>query len=470
MVCFVSFSATSAAETSFPGVLKQHHANRRYFADPAGDIVYLTGSHTWCNLQDMGKTDPPEPFDYDAYLDFLIAHNHNFMRLWRWEFVKSDMGSGIIYSEPQPWIRKGPGNALDGKAKFDLERFNQAYFDRLRSRVIAAGNRGIYVSIMFFEGWGLHGSKEPWCWDGHPFNKDNNVNGIDGDPDSNGRGLEINMLAVASVTAIQEAYVKKVIETVNDLDNVLYEIVNESGDYSTEWQYHFIGFIKDYESKKPKQHPVGMTFQYNYYKTQLGKNETLFSSPADWISPHFIGGWRDNPPDDLRDKVVLSDTDHLWGIGGNRVWVWISFCRGLNPIFMDRYGYITPVEGKPKPKWVDYVKPKPDSDPEFDTVRQSLGFTRSYAQRMDLENSIPRRDLASTSFCLANMGIEYLIYAPEGGEFTVDLNGAPGSFSTEWMNPESGEKTSGAAVKGNGIREFTAPFTGDAVLYLKAVR
>ena len=33
---------------------------------------------------------------------------------------------------------------------------------------------------------------------------------------------------MAEITAIQEAYAKKVIDTVNDLDNVLYEISNES--------------------------------------------------------------------------------------------------------------------------------------------------------------------------------------------------------------------------------------------------
>ena len=33
----------------------------------------------------------------------------------------------------------------------------------------------------------------------------------------------------------------------------------------------------------------------------------------------------------------MTQADHLWGIGGNRAWVWKSFTRGLNPIFMDPY-------------------------------------------------------------------------------------------------------------------------------------
>jgi hypothetical protein len=38
----------------------------------------------------MGPTDPPAPFDFTAYLDFLDRHHHNFIRLWRWELVSWD--------------------------------------------------------------------------------------------------------------------------------------------------------------------------------------------------------------------------------------------------------------------------------------------------------------------------------------------------------------------------------------------
>src|SRR5438477_10811085 len=35
-------------------------------------------------------------------------------------------------------------------------------------------------------------SKAPWRLDGHPFNKSNNVNAVDGDPDGDGIGLEVH--------------------------------------------------------------------------------------------------------------------------------------------------------------------------------------------------------------------------------------------------------------------------------------
>ncbi|WP_145279283.1 hypothetical protein [Tautonia plasticadhaerens] len=61
-----------------------HPDNPRYFIDGSGRAVYLTGSHTWDNLVDMGRGDPTGSFDFDAYLDFLDRHGQNFFRLWTW--------------------------------------------------------------------------------------------------------------------------------------------------------------------------------------------------------------------------------------------------------------------------------------------------------------------------------------------------------------------------------------------------
>jgi hypothetical protein len=177
---------------------------------------------------------------------------------------------------PHPWKRTGPGTALDGQPKFDLHQFDPAYFDRLRQRVRAAQDRGIYVGIMLFEGWGLQ--HLPEAWKSHPFHPSNNIQGLDGDAGGDGRGLLTHTLKLPAVTRLQEAYVRQVIDTVNDLDNVLYEIINESGAYSIEWQYHLIRFIKAYQQDKPQQHPVGMTFPYSRDAKQRGTNANC--SPA----------------------------------------------------------------------------------------------------------------------------------------------------------------------------------------------
>ncbi|MDI7274860.1 MAG: hypothetical protein QME94_02670, partial [Anaerolineae bacterium] len=205
------------------GPLRVHPENPRYFTDgtrtPDGSLraVYLTGSHTWPNLIDRGPSDPPPTFDFGGYLDLLDKHNHNFVRLWArhvtWYHDYDHTGNTELHAAPLAWPRTGPGLALDGKPRFDLARFNQGYFDRLRSRVSAAGERGIYVSIMLFGGY------YECCggWQGNPFNRENNINGVDGDPKGEGNGLAAHTLECPAILALQEAYVRQVIDTVNDL-------------------------------------------------------------------------------------------------------------------------------------------------------------------------------------------------------------------------------------------------------------
>jgi hypothetical protein len=458
----------SSGSSSFAaGPLRVSPHNPRYFADATGKIVYLTGSHTWSNLKDMGPTDPPPEFDFPGFLDMLESYGHNFIRLWTWELTRYAYDGKTTFATPFPWPRTGPGTALEGKPKFDLSRLDQAYFDRLRERVAAAGGRGMYVSIMLFEGHGLHASDAPWCWDGHPMNAHNNINGVDGDPNGDGRGIETQTLQIPAVLAIQEAYVRKVVETVNDLDNVLFEIVNECGTYSTEWQYHMIRFIHELEKGMAKQHPVGMTFQWCRDAKQRGTNQMLFDSPADWVSPNPDGGYRDDPPAADGRKVILNDTDHLWGIGGNHQWVWKSFCRGLNPLFMDPCS--PPIEANnagASGTWTDHLTGKSRLDPKWDPIRKNMGYTLKFAQRMDLAHCLPHNELASSKYCLANPDTEYLVYMPQGGEVTVDLSAATGEFHGEWFDPSRGETAGTLGVKGGGKASLKAPFAGDAVLYL----
>ncbi|HRQ40403.1 MAG TPA: DUF6298 domain-containing protein [Chloroflexota bacterium] len=447
-------------QAAMSGPLVVHPTNPRYFSDGSGRAILLTGSHTWTNFQDNAGTDPPPLFDYTGYLDFMVENNHNFMRLWAWEQAKwGGWHSGDIFFAPSMYQRTGPGVALDGKPKFDVTLFNQAYFDRLRQRVIEADERGIYVSIMLFDGWSIedknYGGLNPWS--GHPFHVANNINGINGDPNNDGEGHEAHTLAVPAITALQELYVRKVIDTVNDLDNVLFEISNESHGDATQWQYHMINFIKDYETTKPKQHLVGMTVEW-----PGGTNAELFASPADWIAPNADGGYMDNPPAATGAKVIISDTDHLWGIGGNRQWAWKSFVRGLHMIFMDPYDC--------SPVWPP--SPCNPNNPEWVSLRQNMGYILNYAERMNLAAMIPRNDLASTGYCLANAvasGAEYLVYLPQGGTVQVNLSAASGELLVEWLNPATGATVTGAPVMGGATRSFTAPFSGDAVIYIYAL-
>jgi hypothetical protein len=488
------------------GPLVVSTANPRYFtvASHEWKAVYLTGSHIWNNLHDgMGPgaacAETSEQLDYGEYLDFLDEHGHNFIRLWRWEQFKSQAAGGEFHlcMTPQPWARTGPGGAKDGKPKFDLDRFDEAFFDRLRDRVVAAGKRGIYVAVMFFEGWALHLSPAPDHVEGHPFHAANNVNGVE-----IGSIVDYQVLPLdPRVQELQEAYIRKVVDTLHDLPNLLWEVANESsgggkidpafaealgqmgtpewGD-STAWQYWVIDCVRRHEGEMGyDRHPMGMTMQFPVPQ-QTRVNDPLFNSRAEWISPGyddevFAGGghpmapgspqsrWLEDPPTADGRKVVITDTDHYAPGRGDPLWAWKSFLRGHHPILMDfgLIGGVNPAAGGP----MSYAA--------FEPARYAMGDTLRFAERMNLIEMEPRDDLSSTGYALANHGEEYLVLQPSGAAapFTVMLE--PGTYSAEWFSIEGRETVPGedTTVERSMGTSFSAPSeaSGPSVLYLKKV-
>jgi hypothetical protein len=432
------------AESCPMGPLRVDAANPRYFADGCGRAVYLTGSHTHLSFKDGGgQPSEVSPFAYETYLDLLEINHHNFMRMWSgWELTKF---------APLPWRRTGPRSARDGGLKFDLMQFDESYFERLRNRVMAARERNIYVSVMLFEGWLLRfvaGSAAQ-----HPFDAANNINGVRADANSDGKMIEAHSLSDATVTAIQEAYVKKIVDTLNDLDNVLYEIANESAfPESVQWQYHMIDVIKKYQATKPKQHPVGMTSAG--FSAPYDDLADLLNSPADWISPgrpaSLAHDYLDNPPVADGFKVIISDSDHLATELKSPSWIWKSATRGLNPIFMDSFPPLDILGAA-----------------DVTLIRRNLGHARGYVNKMDLRATTPRPELASTRYALANAGTEYLVYQPAQGRFSVNL--PSGRYRYEWFNPaDASVAGTGSLTASEGASTFSPPFSGSAVLYIRS--
>jgi hypothetical protein len=457
------------------GPLVVSAANPRYFTVGSGGaadrkVVYLTGSHVWNNFHDglgPGATCGAEENPYSAYLELLRDHGHNVIRLWRWEHFSSVLtgpsGTFHLCMTPQPWARTGSGTASDGQPRFDLSRFDQAYFDRLRDRVIAAGNQGSYVSVMFFDGFCLQLCAPPTNLAGHPFYGGNNTNGIG---IASVRDYQVLPLD-PRIQQIQAAYLRKVVDTVHDLPNVLYEVANESpgnpdselGD-STQWQYWVIDYVKRYEASRGyDRHPVGMTMQYPV-ADQSRVNEPLLNSPADWISPgfddqYFDGRWYTDPLASDGRKVIISDTDHYAAGLGDALWAWKTFLRAHNPILMD-FGII------------DAANPGGDWEP----AQLAMGDTRRHANLVKLIDMQPRGDLSSTGYALANPGSQYLVLQPSDSPaaFTVTL--AAGMYAVRWHSLNTSE-TKGAGSLTVGSQQaisFTAPFAGGpAVLHVKKV-
>jgi hypothetical protein len=459
------------------GVLRVSTVNPRYFTNDGVHAVLLAGTHTWATLQDEG-TPAPAKFDYTAYIRFMVGHNYNLMQLWPWWLSNTGTvnNAPIQFSAPPyPWMRIGPGFANDGRLKFDFTQLNQAYFDRMRARTIQAGQSGIYVSIYLFNSYDFQFNVNPT--DGNPFERANNINGVSCPnicPTDNSQ-------IPAQVWTYEKNYIRKLIDAVNDLDNVLYNVSNESGSpYSDTWEASVIGEVKSYEATKPKQHPIGMGFQY-----KGGTDQKLYNSAADWVSPAFGGGGLNVPIDATGQcptrtgnggatnplspncKVVINDTDHDCGVCGTQAWVWENFTRGNNALFMDQY-----LVEAPHTSFLGYNNnPSPPCsnqqcttvDPQWDPVRNALTDIIAYANKIDLINMTPHDSLSTSDFCLANPGSQYLVYSTSGS-FT--LLTTAGTYVFEWFNPTTHAIVRTGSIRTGTSKPFSAPFSGDAVLWL----
>jgi parallel beta-helix repeat protein len=289
------------------GLLSVDPADTRYLVEATGKSVLLSGAYLNHDLVDSGNK---ASWKFATYVDFLKQQNHNFTRLWSWEqVIWSGENPAMAPDDLLPYERSGGELARDGGPKYDLNRFNRDYFDQLRSRVRAAQQRGVYVSVVLFEGYKREDGKTGNPWLNHPFHRDNNVNRINGrSPD------ELQLLSIRSVTQVQKAYIRKVVDTLNDLDNVLYEISGESALGALAWQYDMINYLKDYQATKKNRHPVGMS----YTDALDEQGATLLDSPADWI---MLQGYGNSFPRRLQQNRILvwnQDPRQLQGIAARQ--------------------------------------------------------------------------------------------------------------------------------------------------------
>ena len=448
-------AVASAAAPAIAGPLTRSGSSR-FFTDPSGRAIYLAGSQTWDDFQDTDQSNNPQPFDFNAYVNFLVGHGQNATILWHKDLPRyCNWGAGGTWNMgPFPWPRTGPGNATDGKPKFDLSQFDQSYFDRLRSRATMLNQNGIYAVVQLFDGLGLLANR---CSnDGFPLSGPNNVNGID---DGGGTG-SMTMGGPNAITNVQDAYVRHAVDTLNDLPNVLWQVSEEAPSNSMWWQNHMISLLHSYEAGKPSQHVVGDAILTG------GSDDALFGSGADWIAPSARVA-----PTDGRGKAIIDDSDHayfgMWNDSQqqNRNFVWENFTNGASVLFMDPYEIFWSSGNRNR-----CASPNAgvcsDVDHRWDNLRDNLGATVSYANRMNLAAMSPQGGRSSTGFALVNPSSEYLVYAPSGGSFSVDLSGSAPTLNVEWYNPSANGAQPAGTVTGGGRQQFTPPFGGDAVLYL----
>jgi len=158
-------------------------------------------------------------FDYHKYLETLAAEGMNYTRLFGGSYREIPAKSfGIRRNTlaPAPGRFVAPWASAGGN-KFDLDRWNPAYFARYRDFLSEAAKRGIVVEVTLFSSY-----YQEAHWQISPFNPANNINGT--------KPIDwkwLHTLINGNILACQERYTRKLVREANAFDNVIFEIQNE---------------------------------------------------------------------------------------------------------------------------------------------------------------------------------------------------------------------------------------------------
>ena len=231
--------------------LAVHPANPHYLLFRGKPVVLITSGEHYGAVLNLD-------FNYRRYLDELHAHRLNHTRLFSGTYREVPASFGItdntLAPKPNrylaPWIRSTTPGYFDGGNKFDLTRWDEDYFHRLKDFVRQAGRRGIVVEISLF--CPLY---DQGLWRANPMNATNNINRV-GDCRLN----EVYTLKHPELTRTQKDVTRKIVQELNPFDNLYYEVCNEPwvGNVTSEWQNEIVATIVETEAALPARHLISL--------------------------------------------------------------------------------------------------------------------------------------------------------------------------------------------------------------------
>ncbi|HUS90749.1 MAG TPA: hypothetical protein VM695_02825 [Phycisphaerae bacterium] len=408
--------------------IRLHPDNPHYFLWRGKPTVLITsGEHYGAVLN--------RDFDYAKYLAALQKLGFNLTRTFSGAYCEPVGAFGIRDNTLAPardkllcpWARSDTPGYPNGGNKFDLAKWDEQYFRRLRDFVGQAARRGVVVEMVLFcpfykdEMWALS-----------PMNAANNVNGV-------GKIQRTNAYTLSSgkLLAVQEAMVRKVVAELKDFDNLYYEICNEPyfGGVTIPWQHHVADTIVDAEkafapgrrhliaqniangSKKVTDpHPAVSLFNFHYatppkavevnfgLNKALGDDETGFKGSGD--DPYRMEGWDFL----LAGGAVYDNLDYSFTCGHEDGTAKNKAPGGGGASLHRQLGILAEfVNG------LDFVKMRPDN--------------------AVIAGGVPEK---ATARALVEPGRQYAVYVRGGSRADLKLVLPKGRYKAEWVNTKTG--------------------------------
>jgi len=421
--------AAPAADKQSSGALAALPSNPCYFQDSKGRPVLLIGDYGWHTFLDAD-------FDYERMFDSHKARGLNLIRVPLFD-GRSSSGTNIYVV---PYLRTGPGLAKDGKPKYDLTRFNEQFFHRVRTMCKAAKRRGIYLQLIMVD---TCTPKRPAHWREHAYQRDNNINGMDADPRNTGTGRDreqgICSMGNPQAIELEKALIRRIVEAVSGCDNVILEMANENT--TREWDLAMCDYVKGLERGKPIQHLL---------------------MPSD-LPPHtdIAGRWNAArihasviEKRSLRQPVI-NDTDFAISQNDDEIRrvMWTSIASGGHFDYLDDN--------------MDFFLSKPSVDRRA-RLHKQIDYMTAFARKLKPWEMTPDDAIVKSgaAYAMASES-ELMAYLPSGGSMTLELAKLTGRLKARWYNPLDGKFGKVFEVQAGDAQEFKAPNDHDWAMLIK---
>lgn len=393
-------------------------------------------------------------FDYVAYLDALARHGLNYTRIYPGAyfetpgyFVDDNVLGPPVDDLILPWARSDVPGYSQGGNKFDLERWDEAYFRRLLDFVAQAAQRGIVVEVCFVN------CMYPDMWPHMPLNAVNNIQGH-----GTASYLDFQTLADPMLVHHQERYFREITRRLNPFDNVILEIIDEptlhgTGDEETgRWISRMIDVVIDTETPLPNKHMIAQQIVGVFGgPVDFSSDPRVNIATGQYVDRNWgmqLGGMQCLDACWMHDKPIeLNETAYFpnWYEEGDRVAAvrveaWEFLCGGGAG-----YNHLNAQFTVANPSAAGTIT---------DDVLAMLSRLKSFIEGVDFPRMAPWFPISEAPDgawlrAIAERGKQYVLYLhhsrlirrqryfPTFGDYTHDITMAvpPGRYRLEWIDP-----------------------------------
>ena len=451
-------------------LLSLHPENPHYFNFRGKPVILIGSTEHYGAVMNLD-------FDYISYLDELDSDGLNISRTFSGVYVEPQGAFRILKNTlapaPEkficPWARsKEPGYALGGN-KFDLSKWDRAYFSRLKDFITQAGKRNIIVELDLFSNY-----YDTIKWKLSPLYSMNNINMV-------GRFTnyrEALAMAHNDVIDIQEKMVRKIVNELKDFDNLYYEICNEPyfGDTAQLriWQEHMTNVVVEAEKEFKFQHLISNNISNKFKKVSaLRPGVSIYNF-------HYA-----HPPVTVDmnyglDKVIGDNETGFNGIENlnYRAEAWNFILAGGGLFNNLDYSFTTDNEDG------SFIVKKGEPGGGGKTLRNQFKILAEFMNSFDFINMTPAeegrvisQDPETTGIrALSGKGDLYAIYIQRrdtaSKKETLNIDLSEGSYSLIWVDTKTADKIPGKiSDHQGGVASITSPaFSEDIALEIRKIK